>query len=70
MSADEHETVSLGLAHGHSLRALARLLGRTPSTVSRARWPATRRGATVSGLTAHTVASSLACQPRRSRKLL
>jgi hypothetical protein len=35
LSADEREAVSLGLAHGHSLRAMARVLGRAPSTVSR-----------------------------------
>lgn len=38
LSADERETLSLGLAHGHSLRAMARILGRAPSTV---RWPGT-----------------------------
>jgi IS30 family transposase len=35
MSAEERETVSLGLAQGHALRELARCLGRSPSTVSR-----------------------------------
>ncbi|MFI5223199.1 MAG: helix-turn-helix domain-containing protein [Nitrospirales bacterium] len=35
LSAEERGTLSLGLAHGHSLRALARLLGRAPSTLSR-----------------------------------
>lgn len=35
MSAEECETVSLGPAQGHSLRELARCLGRSPSTVSR-----------------------------------
>ena len=35
LSAEERETVSLGLARGHSIRAMARILGRAPSTVSR-----------------------------------
>jgi hypothetical protein len=35
MSAEERETLSLGLAHGHSLRTMASVLGRAPSTVNR-----------------------------------
>ncbi|MEP6935567.1 MAG: helix-turn-helix domain-containing protein, partial [Nitrospirota bacterium] len=35
MSAEERETLSLGLARGHSLRVLAAVLGRAPCTVSR-----------------------------------
>lgn len=35
MRADERETVSLGLAQGHSLQELAWGLGRSPRTVSR-----------------------------------
>ena len=35
MSAEERETVSLGLARGHSLRTMATVLRRAPSTVSR-----------------------------------
>ena len=35
MTAEERATLSLGLAHGHSLRTMARVLGRAPSTVSR-----------------------------------
>ena len=35
MSAEDRETLSLGLTHGHSLRTMARVLGRAPSTVSR-----------------------------------
>ena len=34
-SAEDRETLSLGLAHGHSLRTMATVLGRAPSTVSR-----------------------------------
>ena len=35
VSAEDRETVSLGLTQGESLRALARVLGRAPRSVSR-----------------------------------
>ena len=35
MNLDERETLSLGLSQGLSLRALARQMGRSPSTLSR-----------------------------------
>ena len=35
MSVEERETLSLGLAQGHSLRTMATMLGRAPSTISR-----------------------------------
>ena len=35
LSAEDRETLSLGLAHGHSLRRMASVLGRSPSTISR-----------------------------------
>jgi len=35
LSAEDRETLSLGLTYGHSLRTMARVLGRAPSTVSR-----------------------------------
>jgi len=35
MSAEERETLNLGQAQSFSLRAMARMLGRAPSTVSR-----------------------------------
>ena len=35
MRIEERETLSLGLAQGYSLRTMARVLGRAPSTVSR-----------------------------------
>ena len=35
LSAEDRETLSVGLAHGHSLRMMARVLGRAPSTISR-----------------------------------
>jgi IS30 family transposase len=70
MSAEERETLSLGLAHGHSLRTMASVLGRAPSTVSRELARNVTRGRPYRACTAHTVATGRACQPRRPRKLL
>lgn len=70
LSAEERETLSLGLAQGHSLRAMAAVLGRPPSTVSREVARNVTRGQPYRACTAHTLATSRACQPRRSRKLL
>jgi len=70
LSADERETVSLGLARGHSLRTMASVLGRSPSTVSREVARNVTRGRPYRACTAHTLATGRACQPRRSRKLL
>ena len=69
LSAEERETVSLGLTQGHSLRAMARELGRAPSTVSREHACNARR-ALYRACTAHILASVRARQPRQSRKLL
>ena len=69
MSAEERETLSLGLAHGHSLRTMASVLGRAPCTVSRELARNAVRGP-YRACTAHTLASARARQPRRSRKLL
>ena len=69
MSAEERETLSLGLAHGYSLRTMASVLGRAPSTVSREHIRNTVRGP-YRACTAHTLASARAHQPRRPRKLL
>ena len=69
MSAEDRETLSLGLAHGHSLRMMARVLGRAPSTVSREHIRNTV-GGPYRACTAHTLAAARACQPRRPRKLL
>lgn len=44
LSAEDRETLSLGLTHGHSLRTMARILGRAPSTVSREYARNTTRG--------------------------
>ena len=70
MSADERETVSLGLAQGHSLRTMAAVLGRAPSTLSREYARNTTRGHPYRACTAQAQAVTRACQPRRLRKRL
>jgi len=69
LSVDERETLSLGLAHGHSVRTMARVLGRAPSTVSREVVRNVTRGRPYRACTAQTQAATRACQPRRPRKL-
>jgi len=44
LTAEERETLSLGLAAGYLLRAMASVLGRAPSTVSREVGRNTTRG--------------------------
>ena len=70
LSADEREPVSLGLAAGHSLRRMATVLGRAPSTVSRERARNRPRGHPYRACTAQVHAAARARQPRRPRKLL
>ena len=70
MSAEERETLSLGLAHGHSLRTMATVLGRAPSTLSRESARNATRGRPYRACMAHTLATGRARQPRRRRKLL
>ena len=70
MSAEERETWSLGLAHGHSLRTMASVLGRAPSTVSRESARNATRGRPYRACTAHPLATGRACQPRRPRTLV
>ena len=70
LSAEDRETLSLGLAHGHSLRMMASVLGRSPSTVSRESARHSTRGRPYRACTAQVQAAARACQPRRSRKLL
>ena len=70
LTAEERETVSLGLAYGHSLRALARLLGRAPSTLSREVARNTIRGRPYRACSAQIQATARAQHPRRVRKLL
>jgi IS30 family transposase len=69
MSAEDRETLSLGLADGHSLRMMARVLGRAPSTISRESARNTARGHPYRACTAQTQATARARQPRRPRKL-
>ena len=70
LSDVDRETLSLGLTHGQSLRRMARVLGRAPSTVSRELARNTTRGHPYRACTARTRAGARACQPRRPRKLL
>ena len=70
LSAEDRETLSLGLAHSHSLRMMAGVLGRSPSTVSREAARNTARGRPYRACTAQTQAAARAHQPRRLRKLL
>lgn len=69
LSAEERETLSLGLAQGHSLRAMAAALGRAPSTLSREVARNTARGWPYRASTAQAVATRRAHHPRRPRKL-
>ena len=70
MSAEDRETLSLGLAQGQSLRMMARVLGRAPSTVSRESARNTTRGHPDRACTAQIHAAARARHPRRPRKLL
>jgi hypothetical protein len=70
LSAEDRETSSLGLTHSHSLRTMAPVLGRAPSTVSREAARNTVRGRPYRACTAQVQAAARACQPRRPRKLL
>jgi IS30 family transposase len=69
LSDADRETLSLGLTHGHSLRAMASMLGRAPSTVSREHTRNVGQGP-YRACTTHTLASAQASQPRRPRTLL
>ena len=70
MSAEERETVSLGLARGYSLRLMATVLGRAPRTVSRELARNTLRGRPYRACTAQSQAVARTHHPRRPRKLL
>ncbi|MDH5668759.1 MAG: IS30 family transposase, partial [Nitrospira sp.] len=70
LSAEERETISLGLSQGLSLRMLARMVGRSPSTLSREYARNTLHGRPYRACTAHAQAATRACRPRRPRKLL
>jgi transposase, IS30 family len=70
LSAEDREPLRLGLAHGHSLRTMATVLRRAPSTVSRESARNTTRGRPYRACTAQVQAAARAGQPRRPRKLL
>lgn len=70
LSDTDRETLSLGLAQGQSLRSLAQVLGRAPSTLSREVTRNGARGRPYRACTVQTQAATRACQPRRLRKLL
>ena len=70
MSIEERETLSLGLAQGYSLRAMATVLGRTPSTVSRELARNAGQDRPYRACAAQHLAAARARQPRRPRKLL
>jgi len=70
LSTEDRETLSLGLAQGQSLRMMARVLGRAPSTVSRESARNTVRSRPYRACTAQVQAAARACQPRRPRELL
>ncbi len=69
MRAEERESLSLGLAQGQSLRTMAMVLGRAPSTVSREH-ARNARGTPYRACTAQSLAAARARQPRRPRTLL
>ena len=69
MSAKERETLSLGLARGYALRAMAAVLRRAPSTVSR-EYARNAMRVPYRACTAQTLAAARARQPRRPRTLL
>ena len=69
MSIEERETLSLGLAQGQSLRTMATVLRRAPSTVSREH-ARNARDHPYRACTAQRLAATRARQPRRARKLL
>ena len=66
MSAEDHETLSLGLAHGYSLRMMASVLGRTPSTIRRELAPNATRDRPYRAWTVHTFRVTLAGRIRAS----
>jgi len=70
LSFEERETLSLGLAQGQSLRTMAAVLGRSPSSLSREHTRNATRGQPYRACTAHSLAAVRSRCPRRPRKLL
>ena len=69
MSFEERETLSLGLSQGQSLRTMAAVLGRSPSSMSRECARNATRGHPYRACTAHSLAAVRSRRPRRPRKL-
>lgn len=69
LSFEERETLSLGLAHGQSLHQMATALGRSTSTLSRARTRNATRQSPYRACTAQPQATVRRRQARRPRKL-
>jgi IS30 family transposase len=65
----EREEISRHVAVGVSVRAMARQLGRVPSTISRELHRATLTPRTYRAAAASQWASAARCTPRRPRKL-
>jgi IS30 family transposase len=70
LSFEERETLSLGLAQGHTLNQMATVLGRALSTLSRERTRNATRNGPYRACTAQTRAATRSRQARRPRKLL
>ncbi len=70
LSAEDRETLSLRLAHGHSLRTFACTLGLAPSTLSREWARNTTQGRSYLACAAQAQVAVRARQPRCPRKLL
>ena len=68
LSAEDRESLSLGLTQGESLRA--QVVGRAPSTLCREYARNTTQGRPYRACTAQSQAATRARQPRRSHKLL
>jgi len=65
----EREEISRQLAAGQPLRAIARQLGRAPSTITRELRRVDKTPTTYRAAAAHREAAAAACQPRRRWKL-
>ena len=70
VSVEERETLSLGLSQGHALRTMATVVGRPPSTLSRAHPRHATRNSPYRACTAQPLALARLRQARRPRKLL
>lgn len=70
LTVEEREALSMGLTHGCSLRTMAQILGRAPSTLSRELARNRTSNQPYRACTAQTQAATRAQQPRRRRKFL